>query len=93
MLVTHYSVSSLPVSSPPLSFPSSAIAYLVPARSSPSYYIHLLATHVPGIRTISSHRYIIGPVAMYYVTVFFLFVIYSAISSNPASCIAVSRGG
>ena len=89
-VVACLSSTSSPLS-PPL--PSAADTLFVPAGSSPSCSHHLLATHSPDLRTVSSQRYIIVCVAMYCATIFFLFRTYAPISSNPASSILVPSGG
>ena len=60
-------------SSPPSIRPyqsSASAAALAPARSIPSCSYHILATHTPGLHTVSLYRSRIGRVTMYYATVF-----------------------
>ena len=85
----YLSVSSSPLSPFLSSYDTTAIA---PTRSSTSYSYHCLATHSPGIRTVSLHSPRIGLVKIYCATVLYLFIIYSPISSNPASCISIFSG-
>ena len=79
---------------PPSSSLSSSTASntLAPARSSHSFSHHHLATHVPGLRTISLQRSRIGGVTMYCAAVLCLFSKYAPFSSNYASSIAVPSG-
>ena len=71
---------------------STATIYLAPSRPRTSCFYHFLATHSPGIRTVSSHRPRIVRVAIYCATILCLFRTYSPISSNPASCIPIFSG-
>ena len=93
-LVSCYYASSLPKSSfPPSSSTAAAVSALYTTRSRSFFSNHLFATHVTSISNVSLQMSIIGRVTMYCATVFFLFSTYPPISSNPASCIAVSSGG
>ena len=64
-----------------------------PPKPIPSWYHHLRETQAPGFQKYLSQRSIIGCVAIYCATLFFLFLIYTLISSKPASSIAVASGG
>ena len=84
----------LSYSSPSLSPSSAAVTTAVAStRSNNSFYHHLVVTHAPDLHTVSSKMSIIGCVTIYSATVFYLFRTYAPIYSNPASSIAVSKGG
>ena len=58
-----------------------------------SYSHQLFVTHVPGLRTASSQRSIIGRVSMYCATMFYLLNTYASTSSNLSYRIDFSKGG
>ena len=59
-----YPFTSLPPYPPPSPSTDTAITALAIARSSPSCSYHILATHAPGLRTVSMQRSIIVRVMM-----------------------------
>ena len=87
------SSASPSVSFAPTSSSDASVTSHAPTRSIISFYHHLLMTHIPGICTVSSHRSIIGRITIYCAAVFFLLSTHASTSSNPASCIAVSKCG
>ena len=89
-------VSSCDASSPRFHYSPSVCAaacFLFPASSIPSCSHHLQETQAPGLRTDRSQRSRIGRVAIYCAVVFYLFWMYTPISSNTASSIADASSG
>ena len=85
--------ASTSISSTPTSSSYAAITSHAPTRSSTSLSHHLFTTRIPGICTVLSQISISCRIAMYRAAVFCLLSTHASKYSNPASCIAISKGG
>ena len=86
--------SSSPIDSPQSeSAAANAALFIPPSKSILACSHHRQDTLSPGLRAYRSQRSIIGRVAIYCATVFFLLVMYFPILSKPASTIVSSNGG
>ena len=85
---TSPSISSAPASSSDVAITSHAAT-----SSSNSFSLHLFTTHIPKICTVSLQRSRIGRIEMYYAATLHLLSTHASTSSNPNSCIAVSKVG
>ena len=81
------------ISSATTSSSDAAVTSHASNRSSNSFYNHIFTTHIPKICTVSSQSSRIGRISMYYAAILYLLSTHASTSSNPNSCIAVSKGG
>ena len=81
------------ISSAPTSSSDAAVTSHASTRSSNSFSHHLFKTHIPKICTVSLQMSRIGHITMYYAAILYLVSTHASTSSNPNSCIAVSKVG
>ena len=81
------------VSSAPTYYSDTPVTSHAPTRSITSFSYHLFTTNIPGICTVSLQRSRVGRIEMYCASILCLISTHADTSSNPASCIAVSKCG
>ena len=76
-----------------LASPDTTAVYLDPSRSMTTYYNQQIPTHSPFFLSVASQRSRSDHVAMYYATMFCIFLMYVSIVSTPCLCPRCLRQG